>query len=408
LRASRVSRGDVDPGQIDSGYPAPISNWGRGEFGAQGIDAALNSGAFSYFFAGDRYIRVSRDDVGCGRIDAGYPKPISRWGWGPFGASGISAALFSGIDFDERAPEPPAGLGSNSNYMFSSDCKPLIDVTVTIDLTQHVALLGNGPPSHGESSFSGYGWQLNCSSPKHETDVFQQYVIALVDGELIAQVNNWKNVHHQLVNQAQGLTGLSAVPAHWKLRIALRNDDRGNVTGVTFTVRGGEGQTVAESDMTLTDIGVSAHDLSPIIAFELNFVGPSNSESAELLSGAGTITYTARSELTAMASNPCTEGEFFTAETANTVYGLLPPNPTTWFHQTFKVPRPGFRPSAGRAGRVHPSSYAGPIHGASEACETRRRRHDRLTSKQRGASRQNRVSAETPRTHGTTSCTARP
>ncbi len=350
----RVSRGDVDPGQIDSGYPAPISDWGWGDFGAHGIDAALNSGAFSYFFAGDRYIRVSRGDVGRGRIDEGYPAPISDWGWGPFGASGISAALFSGIDFDQPAPEPSSGLGSNSNYIFVSDCKPLIDLTVTIDLTQHVALLGNGPPSDGFPSVSGYGWQLNCYSPHHETDAWQQYVINVVDGDLIGQVNNWKNLHHDLVNQGQVLTGLSTVPAHWKLRIALRNDDHGNVTGVTFTVRGGEGQTVAESDMALTDIGVPAQDLSPIIAFELNLVGPGNAESAELFSGAGTITYTAKSELTAIASEPpCAEVGFITAETANTVYGLLPPNPATWFQQSFKVAPPGF-PVIRREGRRRP------------------------------------------------------
>jgi hypothetical protein len=356
----RVSRGDVDPGQIDSGYPKPISAWGWGGFGAQGIDAALNSGAFAYFFAGDHYIRVSRGDVGPGRIDAGYPKLISDWGWGPFGASGISAALFSGIDFGEPAPEPPAGLGSNSNYIFSSDCKPLIDVAVTIDLTQQIGLLGNGPPSHGDSSVSGYGWQLNCLSPKHEAEnAFQQYVIVFVDGALLGTVNNWKSSQHQLVNQRQnlvpkGIFGISTVPAHWKLRIALRNDDRGNVTGVTFTVRGGEGQTVAEADMVLTDIGVPAHDLSPIIAFELNFVGPGNAESAELFLGAGTITYTARSELTAMPIEPpCAEVDFITAETANTVYGLLPPNPATWFQQSFKVAPPGL-PAIRRAGRRRP------------------------------------------------------
>jgi hypothetical protein len=354
-RFIRVTRGETGIGVVDTGYPAPISDWGWGEFGAHGIDAALNSGAFSYFFAGDRYIRVSRGDVGRGRIDEGYPAPISDWGWGPFGASGISAALFSGIDFDEPAPEPSHGLGSNSNYIFSSDCKPLIDVTVTIDLTQHIGLLANGPPSHGLSSASGYGWQLNCFSPKHETDAFQQYVIALVDGYLYGTVNNWKNLHQPLVDQWQLLVlSIDTVPAHWKLRIALRNDDPGNVTGVTFTVRGGEGETVAESDMALTDIGVPAHDLAPIVAFELDFVGPASGESAELLLGAGTITYTARSELTAMASPPpCAVDGFGTAERANTVYGLLPPNPATWFQQSFKVAPPGFPPIR-REGRMRP------------------------------------------------------
>ncbi len=353
-RYIRVSRGDVDPGHIDSGYPAPISDWGWGEFGAHGIDAALNSGAFSYFFSGDRYIRVSRGDVGRGRIDDGYPAPISDWGWGPFGASGISAALFSGVDFFGSAPVPQSGLGSNSNYIFAGDCKPLIDVTVTIDLTQHVGLLFNGPPRQGNDAVTGYGWQLNCFSPTHETDAFQQYAIQLVDGELFGIVNNWKDRHHILVDQNQGLTGLATVPAHWKLRIALRNDDPGNVTGVTFTVRDGQGETVAEWDMTLTDSGVPAHDLAPIVAFELNFVGPGNAESAELISGAGTITYTARSELTAMASHPpCVETDLHTAETANTVYSLVSPHPATWFQQSFKVAPPGF-PAIRREGALRP------------------------------------------------------
>jgi Hemopexin len=358
-RFIRVTRGETGVGFIDSGYPKSISDWGWGEFGAHGIDAALYSDTKCYFFAGEQYIRVSRGDVDPGQIDDGYPAPISDWGWGEFGGHGIDAALFSGIDFDEPAPEPPSGLGSNSNYVFSSDCKPLLDVTVTIDLTQHIALLGNGPPSHGDSSVSGYSWQLNCFSPKHETDAWQQYVIDFVDDALIGVVNNWKSSEHQLIDLRQNLVpdsifGLSTVPAHWKLRIALRNDDAGNVTGVTFTVHGGEGQTVAEADMAFTDLGVPAHDLSPIIAFELNFVGPGNAESAELVLGAGTITYTARNELTAMAFRPpCAEVDFITAETANTVYGLLPPNPATWFQQSFKVAPPGF-PAIRREGRPRP------------------------------------------------------
>jgi hypothetical protein len=370
-RFIRVTRGETGVGFIDSGYPKSISDWGWGEFGAQGIDAALYSDTKCYFFAGEHYIRVSRGDVDPGHIDDGYPAPISDWGWGEFGAHGIDAALFSGIDFDVPAPEPPSGLGSNSNYIFSSDCKPLIDVTVTIDLTQHIALLGNGPPSHGDSSVSGYSWQLNCFSPKHETDAWQQYVIDFVDGALIGVVNNWKSSEHQLVDLRQnlvppGIWGISTVPAHWKLRIALRNDDAGNVTGVSFTVHGGEGQTVAESDMTFTDLGVPAHDLSPIIAFELNFVGPGNAESAELVLGAGTITYTARNELTAMAFGPpCAEVDFITAETANTVYGLLPPNSATWFQQSFKVAPPDF-PAIRRQGHPRPPlTMRGPEPGRS-------------------------------------------
>ncbi len=91
----RVTRGDTGPGTVDAGYPAPIANWGWGAFGANGIDAALWSGPKCYFFKGNQYIRVSRGETGPGTVDPGYPAPISKWGWGAFGANGIDAALFS-------------------------------------------------------------------------------------------------------------------------------------------------------------------------------------------------------------------------------------------------------------------------------------------------------------------------
>ena len=70
----RVTRGDYGPGAVDPGYPAPITNWGWGAFGKDGIDAALYSGSVCYFFKGAEYIRVTRGVAGPGTVDAGYPK----------------------------------------------------------------------------------------------------------------------------------------------------------------------------------------------------------------------------------------------------------------------------------------------------------------------------------------------
>ena len=97
-RYVRVTRGDTGAGTVDAGYPAPISNWGwPAGFGSGGIDAALFSGSRCYFFDGNRYVRVTRGDTGAGTVDAGYPAPISNWGWpAGFGSGGIDAALFSG------------------------------------------------------------------------------------------------------------------------------------------------------------------------------------------------------------------------------------------------------------------------------------------------------------------------
>lgn len=97
-RYIRVTRGDTGAGTVDSGYPKNISEWHwPSGFGTEGIDAALHSGSKCYFFDGNRYIRVTRGDTGAGTVDPGYPKDISEWHWpAGFGADGIDAALYSG------------------------------------------------------------------------------------------------------------------------------------------------------------------------------------------------------------------------------------------------------------------------------------------------------------------------
>jgi hypothetical protein len=103
-RYIRVTRGDTGAGTVDTGYPKSISLWRwPSGFGTNGIDAALYSGSKCYFFDGDKYIRVTRGDTGAGTVDAGYPKSISLWRWPTgFGMDGfgrftdIDAALYSG------------------------------------------------------------------------------------------------------------------------------------------------------------------------------------------------------------------------------------------------------------------------------------------------------------------------
>ena len=46
-----------------------------------------------FFFSGDKFIRVTRGQVGAGAIEPGFPRPISDWGWGEFGRHGIDAAM---------------------------------------------------------------------------------------------------------------------------------------------------------------------------------------------------------------------------------------------------------------------------------------------------------------------------
>jgi hypothetical protein len=92
-----VERGDVGHGAVLPGYPRPISDWGWGTFGSTGIDAALYSGSKCYFFKASQYIRVTRGATDFGKVDPGFPRPISDWGWpSGFEATGIDAAMWSG------------------------------------------------------------------------------------------------------------------------------------------------------------------------------------------------------------------------------------------------------------------------------------------------------------------------
>ena len=333
----RVTRADEGPGTVDTGYPANISVWGWGEFGKNGIDAALNSGPVDYFFSGNQYIRVTRGDEGPGKIDPGYPAPISNWNWKGFGANGIHGALFSGADFSNPVALSP--LGSNSNYLLANGGGDLSGLSVTLDLTQDLVVKSNGPPQKGASSVSGFTLQLNCYSPDKETDAWQQYVIGFNGSNVYGQINNWQNLTTFLVNKTYSLASFSGltVPAFHKLRISLQMDAKNNVSGVQFWVFDVNGRVAGSKGVTLTDI-LSAADLSPIVAFELNLVGPGNSESATFSSGAGTLTYQFSQALTPSASKPAdAEANLITAETANTTYGTLSGTASNYFTQSFAV-----------------------------------------------------------------------
>jgi hypothetical protein len=139
----RVRRGDTGPGKTDSGYPAPISNWGWPDgFGANGIDAALYSGSVNFFFKGTQYIQVTRGITGPylegpdGKPEIAGPFPISKWGWPDgFGKNGIDAALWSGT----------------VTYFFSGN--QYIRVTRTSDTD-----LGKTDSGYPRSIYAGWGW----------------------------------------------------------------------------------------------------------------------------------------------------------------------------------------------------------------------------------------------------------
>ena len=230
-------------------------------------------------------------------------------------------------------PIPSSGLGSNSNYIFDNNCKPITNLSITLNITQDIVCnTASGPQS-------GFGFQLNAYSPQNETSAWQQYVIALWGSELVGAVDNWPLSGPNIINDFFNLTAMpsASIPAGYKLKISLQNDNNNNITGATYLVIDNNGNTKANVTLSLLSIsGVTAADLAPIIAFELNLVGPVNGESAILSSGAGSIVYTASEALTPLTQEPpCAESGYITAETANTFYGALSTTASTTFNQSF-------------------------------------------------------------------------
>jgi hypothetical protein len=138
------------------------------------------------------------------------------------------------------------------------------------------------------------------------------------------------------------LTSLPAVtlPAGYILQISLQNDDSGNVVAATYEVIDNQGNVQANVTQDVLSVnGATPADLAPIIAFELDFVGPINGESAVLSSGAGWISYEAASPLTVLSQEPpCIDSPVVTAETTNSSYSPMPAAVTSnSFIQYFNV-----------------------------------------------------------------------
>ncbi len=145
------------------------------------------------------------------------------------------------------------------------------------------------------------------------------------------------------------------ISAGSELKISLSNDANGNITGATYVMIDNQGKTLANTTVNLLSLsGVTSTELSPIIAFELNLVGPVNSESAVLSSGAGTFIFAASSDLKVLSQEPtCAESGYITAETANSIYGVLPASPNPTYTQTFNISTEA--PMIRKQGKIRPS-----------------------------------------------------
>jgi hypothetical protein len=256
-----------------------------------------------------------------------------------------------------------SGLQSGSNYLLENNCNPLTDVSVTIAITEDLTYTGNGTPTVIGPQVYGLTFQLNCYSAMQAPVLTQQYVIGFDGKQLYGQINNWANVQTAVINQVFPLSKLAGdtIPQGYRLFISLENDNLGNIIGVTFGVVDAEGNEAALLSTLLQSDGLSAQQIAPIVGFELDLVGPGSGESVTLSSGAGTIHYVASTLISVSSTGlPCAYTDIQTAETGNSVYGLLTAAPSNYFSQPFSVtslPSQARRPGAGLRPPLLPPDY---------------------------------------------------
>ena len=269
---------------------------------------------------------------------------------------GCVAALCgaSAIAGPAPAPTPRSGLGGNHNYAISTNCTPLRDLKIIMHVSQGINGGVSSPKGYGKVSvnFQLNAWSLAVKNSRPLVN-WQQYMLGIsVNGNygntpmhpyVNPAIQNWLISGGVVLNAGSKLVsvpGFGAVlPSGYTLIIALHNDRKGNVTGATFTSIDPSG-VLRSQRIDLKNISTfSPRYLAPIVGFELNLVGSS------FTSGAGTITYSASTPMTVSNHEPsCVDSGAITAESTNSVYGVLPPGPSTSFTQTFRAVQPTLRP----------------------------------------------------------------
>lgn len=271
-----------------------------------------------------------------------------------FNGSWSSQNTLPGNTGQDVVPTPEGGLAQNHNYWIYSNCNPITDLKVTIvvheDMVYESTTKGKG---------KGFAFQLNAFSQIGENIIvgWQQFVFGIKtptspQTEFHGQLDIWPVSHtiNGISTGGNNLINLGAVvvnslpsngvPEGYTLTISLGTDNSSRVNSATFSVtdpNSNNGQPYSTTITTgtpqdpkqlasslppqlqgpITDV-----DLAPILAFQLVLVGPDETH-VLLSSGAGTITYSASSPLTALNSPPPCIKNTVTGESTNSVYSTI-------------------------------------------------------------------------------------
>ena len=253
-------------------------------------------------------------------------------------------------------PAPGTVLGGNRNYIIANlsgnNGNALTGVQVVIDVTEDI------------DSDIGIGFQLNAYSNSGALSAWQQYfiwqsVVSSSEVHIVGQIEPWpqstagtgdETTKYDLLNHSYVLAtlGSTKIPKGYQFTITLGTTSN-KVSSAQFRVVDNNGNVLygqpaipliglSLDDGTTTTVPATSADLAEIIAYQLDLVGPINSEQAKMTSGAGIITYYVNGVMSANQNLPAnTDSDWHTLEQTNSVYSTLPQGTSGSFVQTFKA-----------------------------------------------------------------------
>lgn len=245
---------------------------------------------------------------------------------------------------------------SNSNAILIDGCNPLQNLKVLLGVIETLATTNGG----------GWSLQLNCYPPPGQYCqtsqlTWIQYVVYVQGGSLEYEVQYWANNSstwpsgytpqpnttpwlpcwandYFLSSPFASITG-DTLPSGSQLQIQLATNTKGGVTKVTFSYTDPNGKVSSAS--------YSPAAVIPIVAFEVNLVGPggfsnANFPSAPEFPPLGILYYSVTSGALSVQSGgagaACGEAGFITGETSNMVYSDVAGAPGSTVAQTFGQP----------------------------------------------------------------------
>jgi hypothetical protein len=228
-------------------------------------------------------------------------------------------------------------LSSNSNYLFSNSCNPILGLTVSLQVTQDL------------NAAQGFSFQLNAYNPAGPSTSWMQYVIMMNGTGFAARIEYWDGqcslANPGSINCITFPPNTCIGPVCWTSNPASIpgiNVSQANIVPAGYTLQiqlsipGGDASVVGAQFTIFDNMGnsyplflpVDPNFFFPIVAFQADLVGYDNGNPTTFQSGAGNIIYETPNQLCVEGGLPemCAHSSgvgFTTAETSNITYGAM-------------------------------------------------------------------------------------